>query len=73
MAAGVVARDRVRCGDPALPRTRFIVVGDHAPAFVLQSRARDLRKGVVPFVELIPKGKPKNRPNNSNNAIKTSL
>ena len=49
--------------DPALPRTRFIIVGDHAPAFVLQSRARGLRKGVVPFVELLPRGNPKNRPN----------
>jgi hypothetical protein len=53
----------VLAADPALPRTRFIIVGDHAPAFVLQSRARGLRRGVVPFVELIPKEKPKNRPN----------
>jgi hypothetical protein len=41
--------------DPATPRTRFIIVGDHAPAFVLQSRARRLLRGFVPFVELVPR------------------
>lgn len=41
--------------DPAIPRTRFIIVGDHAPAFVLQSRARHLRTSVVPYVELVPR------------------
>jgi phosphoglycerol transferase MdoB-like AlkP superfamily enzyme len=41
--------------DPATPRTRFIVVGDHAPAFVRQSRASRLVPGYVPFVELVPK------------------
>ncbi len=41
--------------DPALPPTRFVLVGDHAPAYVLQSRARHLRSGYVPYVELIPR------------------
>ena len=41
--------------DPATPPTRFIIVGDHAPAFVRQSRAGRLLKGHVPYVELVPR------------------
>jgi hypothetical protein len=41
--------------DPATPRTRFVLVGDHAPAFVLRSRAGHLTQGQVPFIELVPR------------------
>jgi hypothetical protein len=41
--------------DPATPRTRFVLVGDHAPAFVLRSRADHLTQGRVPFIELVPR------------------
>ena len=41
--------------DPATPQTRFIIVGDHAPAFVRQSRASRLIKSHVPYVELVPR------------------
>ncbi|HEY0673717.1 MAG TPA: hypothetical protein VGD27_15670 [Longimicrobiales bacterium] len=41
-------------GEPDLPRTRFIIVGDHAPAFVRQERAGRLVRGRVPYVELVP-------------------
>lgn len=44
--------------EPGLPPTRFIIVGDHAPAFVRQSRARYFVPGRVPFVELIPRPDP---------------
>jgi hypothetical protein len=41
--------------DPGIPPTRFVIVGDHAPAFVLQSRAEQLQRGFVPFIELVPR------------------
>jgi phosphoglycerol transferase MdoB-like AlkP superfamily enzyme len=41
--------------EPALPPTRFIIVGDHAPAFVRRSRAQRLVPGRVPYVELVPR------------------
>ena len=45
-------------GEPGLPPTRFIIVGDHAPAFVRQSRARHFVRGRVPWVELLPQADP---------------
>ena len=41
--------------DPRLPRTRFVIVGDHSPPF-LEGGQRDLFSDTaVPFVELLPK------------------
>lgn len=41
--------------DPRLPRTRFVIVGDHSPPF-LEGGRRDLfSDSAVPFVELLPK------------------
>ncbi|MFZ0799051.1 MAG: sulfatase-like hydrolase/transferase [Terriglobales bacterium] len=38
-----------------LPRTEFIVVGDHAPPFLAQKRRRLFSQDVVPYVRLMPK------------------
>lgn len=49
------ARLAVLAMDPALPRTRILIVGDHAPAFVLRDRAAAFLPRKVPFVELTPR------------------
>lgn len=41
--------------DPALPPTRFLIVGDHAPAFVRREPASVFVPGRVPFIELVPR------------------
>jgi phosphoglycerol transferase MdoB-like AlkP superfamily enzyme len=41
--------------DAQLPPTRFLIVGDHAPAFVRRDRAMGYIFGVVPYLELLPR------------------
>jgi phosphoglycerol transferase MdoB-like AlkP superfamily enzyme len=41
--------------DPALPPTRIVIVGDHAPAFVRRDRAAFFVPARVPYIELMPK------------------
>jgi hypothetical protein len=41
--------------NPRLPATRFLIVGDHAPAFVRRERAMGYNLGVVPYLELLPR------------------
>ena len=41
--------------DPALPRTRFVLVGDHPPPFFSRTTRSVFGAEDVPFVELIPK------------------
>jgi hypothetical protein len=41
--------------DLGLPPTRFLLVGDHAPAFVRRDQAAGFVSGVVPYIELRPK------------------
>jgi|GEM_PF-1166807 len=40
--------------DPTIPPTRFIVVGDHSPPFLMRSKDGLYDKKFVPLVELIP-------------------
>ncbi len=41
--------------DPALPRTRFVLVGDHSPPFFSREKRALFVPNEVPFVELIPR------------------
>jgi len=41
--------------DPSLPPVHFILVGDHSPPFLLNSRRKLFNSTRVPFFELIPK------------------
>ncbi len=41
--------------DPALPPTRFFIVGDHTPPFIVRSKRDLFVTGRVPFVELSPR------------------
>ncbi|ABQ27341.1 sulfatase-like hydrolase/transferase [Geotalea uraniireducens] len=41
--------------DPGIPPTRFIVVGDHNPPFLMRSKDGLYDKKSVPMIELIPK------------------
>lgn len=41
--------------DPALPPTRFVLVGDHPPPFVSRDTRAEFAVDEVPFIELIPK------------------
>lgn len=41
--------------DAQLPPTRFLIVGDHAPAYVRRDRAGAFVPGRVPYIELVPK------------------
>jgi hypothetical protein len=40
--------------DPALPSTRFILVGDHSPPFVMRSKQELYNKTHVPYIDLTP-------------------
>lgn len=40
--------------DQSLPNTRFIIVGDHAPPFLIRSKREQFAQDRVPFIELIP-------------------
>ena len=40
---------------PRTPPTRFLIVGDHAPAYVRRDRAGAFTPGRVPYIELVPK------------------
>lgn len=42
--------------DSMLPPTRFVVVGDHAPAYVRRGRAQAFEAARVPWIELVPRG-----------------
>jgi hypothetical protein len=37
-----------------IPPTEFIIVGDHAPPFLAQTRRRAVSQSVVPYIRLIP-------------------
>jgi hypothetical protein len=41
--------------DPKLPPTEFLVIGDHAPPFISNSRRQLFEAGVVSFVHLVPR------------------
>src|SRR5437660_1012785 len=42
--------------NPALPPTRFVVVGDHAPPFFSRDKRAIFSPDSVAFVELVPRG-----------------
>jgi hypothetical protein len=44
--------------DANLPATEFLIIGDHAPPFISNSRRQLFEAGVVPFVHLVPREKP---------------
>lgn len=46
--------------DPEIPPTRFIIVGDHSPPFLMRSKEGLYDKQFVPMVELMPKTHKKN-------------
>ena len=57
---GLVARSVADIAtNPALPPTRFIVVGDHAPPFFSRIKRSLFAENEVPFIELIPKDRPR--------------
>ncbi|QEM66875.1 hypothetical protein FO488_01005 [Geobacter sp. FeAm09] len=41
--------------DPDIPPTRFIIVGDHSPPFLMRSKEGLYNRQFVPMVEIIPK------------------
>ena len=41
--------------DPKLPKTEFLIVGDHAPPFMSNSRRQLFEQGLVSFVHLVPR------------------
>ena len=41
--------------DPALPPTRFLLVGDHAPPFTMLAERALYSEDRVPFIQLVPK------------------
>jgi hypothetical protein len=52
--ADLFRRLEALAADPGVPPTHYIMVGDHAPAFVRTDRATHLVPNRVPYVELIP-------------------
>ncbi len=40
---------------PSLPKTEFIIVGDHAPPFISKERRSLFSRSEVPFIRLVPR------------------